>query len=307
MRHSVVQLGLFECFGYRDLRNLEGQRGSTAVPPELSSGNSLSRNPSGYGEETDGEQATGTSMISVASEGAKPSTVEHGQGEVSQQPNSQRKSNLGQFLTPGPVAHFMASLFAESSGEVRLLDAGAGAGSLTAAFLDRWGKEEVSVTAYEIDGTVASQLKDALSRYGNRCQVSVVERDFIQEAVYHIQLGSSKNGFTHAILNPPYRKINSHSLHRALLRAVGLETVNLYTAFVGLAVELMSEGGEMVAIIPRSFVTDFIISRFGSGCWRAQPWRVFTCFIAGQVPSTRTRSCRKTSSLSWCGEGHKEK
>jgi adenine-specific DNA-methyltransferase len=32
-----------------------------------------------------------------------------------------------------------------------------------------------------------------------------------------------------------------------------LETVNLYTAFLGLAIELMMEGGEIVAIIPRSF------------------------------------------------------
>ncbi len=37
------------------------------------------------------------------------------------------------------------------------------------------------------------------------------------------------------------------------MRAVGLETVNLYTAFLGLAIELMAEGGEIVAIIPRSF------------------------------------------------------
>jgi hypothetical protein len=65
--------------------------------------------------------------------------------------------------------------------------------------------------------------------------------------------GSKARNFTHAILNPPYKKINSDSAHRALLRAAGLETVNLYTAFVGLALQLMTEGGEIVAIIPRSF------------------------------------------------------
>ncbi len=49
-------------------------------------------------------------------------------------PNS--KSELGQFMTPAPVAEFMATLFAPvTQPEIRLLDPGAGVGSLTAAFL----------------------------------------------------------------------------------------------------------------------------------------------------------------------------
>ena len=45
--------------------------------------------------------------------------------------------------------------------------------------------------------------------------------------------------YTHAILNPPYKKLNSDSVHRALIRKVGIETVNLYTAFVALSALLM--------------------------------------------------------------------
>src|SRR5262249_37405632 len=48
-------------------------------------------------------------------------------------------------------------------------------------------------------------------------------------------------------------KLNSGSQHRALLRKVGIETVNLYTAFVALSVMLMRPHGQLVAIIPRSF------------------------------------------------------
>ncbi len=59
--------------------------------------------------------------------------------------------------------------------------------------------------------------------------------------------------FTHAILNPPYKKINSQSEHRAGLRSVGIETVNLYSAFVMLSIMLLADDGELVAIIPRSF------------------------------------------------------
>jgi hypothetical protein len=37
------------------------------------------------------------------------------------------------------------------------------------------------------------------------------------------------------------------------LRLAGIETVNLYSAFVALALTLMQPGGQLVAIIPRSF------------------------------------------------------
>src|ERR1035437_7231936 len=50
-----------------------------------------------------------------------------------------RKSALGQFMTPAPVARFMASMFPPSTlTKCKLLDAGAGVGALTCAFLDRW-------------------------------------------------------------------------------------------------------------------------------------------------------------------------
>ena len=166
----------------------------------------------------------------------------------------ERKAELGQFMTPASVAKFMAALFSARRGPVRLLDAGAGIGSLTAAFIERWGTRRMHVTAYEIDETLTSFLRDILSCYGNSgFEGTILKRDFIQDAVYCLKLGWKGEGFTHAILNPPYKKINSNSAHRALLRAVGLETVNLYTAFVGLAIELMRQGGEVVAITPRSY------------------------------------------------------
>ena len=92
--------------------------------------------------------------------------------------------------------------------------------------------------------------------------------DFIEQAVNKIQFGSG-NSFTHAILNPPYKKISSDSHHRKLLRQAEIETVNLYSAFVALALAMMSPGGQIVAIIPRSFCNgpyyrpfrDFVLER----------------------------------------------
>ena len=147
----------------------------------------------------------------------------------------------------------MASLFSSNTGPIRLLEAGAGVGSLIGAFLNKWGTTNCAVWAYEIDNFLSSSLRETLAKYvGQSFETTIVQRDFIEDSVFRLKLGNHPR-FTRAILNPPYKKINTDSTHRALLRAVGLETVNLYAAFVGLALELMSDGGEVVAIIPRSF------------------------------------------------------
>ena len=55
--------------------------------------------------------------------------------DISPTLDPRRRSKLGQFMTPGNVAGFMASMFGDLPDEVRLLDAGAGMGALTAAFV----------------------------------------------------------------------------------------------------------------------------------------------------------------------------
>lgn len=171
-----------------------------------------------------------------------------------------RRSEIGQFLTPASVASFMAGLFPKpGSDEVSLLDPGAGIGTLTAALLERWALSShqfrtVHVDAFELDEAVRSYLSDTFSCFHTKLPLTyrVIDGDFIERALDQIQFEPDRR-YTHAILNPPYKKINSDSRHRRLLRHIGLETVNLYSAFVGLALELLLPGGHLVAIIPRSF------------------------------------------------------
>lgn len=178
--------------------------------------------------------------------------------DVSAKLERKQRSALGQFMTPSRVADFMAGLFPlPAHRPIRLLDAGAGIGSLTAAFLERWGQGDVpriEVTAFEIDPVLQARLADTLAHYKQTLSVDghIHGTDFIEEAVNRLQFRDSHR-FTHAILNPPYKKIATRSRHRHLLRAVGIETVNLYSAFVALAIALMEPGGHVVAIIPRSF------------------------------------------------------
>jgi adenine-specific DNA-methyltransferase len=170
-----------------------------------------------------------------------------------------RKSELGQFMTPASVARFMASMFPATDLRVcQLLDAGAGIGALSCAFLDRWSSsdgfnfETVKAEAYEIDASLRGHLEPVLAGYSKRLPLSyqIFPDDFIKVAVLQAM---GERRFTHAILNPPYRKINSSSDHRLYLRQAGIETVNLYSAFVALALSLLKSNGQLVAIIPRSF------------------------------------------------------
>jgi tRNA1(Val) A37 N6-methylase TrmN6 len=185
------------------------------------------------------------------------------------------KAEFGQFMTPSSVARFMASLFPPSPLRAcRLLDAGAGVGALSCAFLDRWvmggfGFESVEATAYEIDEKLHVHLTQHLAGY-NRVTPRIIVGDYIELATANdLFTARQPTGYTHAILNPPYRKINSSSAHRLALRRVGIETVNLYSAFVALATGEAAPGGQIVAIIPRSFCNgpyyrpfrDFILER----------------------------------------------
>ena len=165
--------------------------------------------------------------------------VEQARLRVSKNTEAKRKSQLGQFLTPARTAEFMAALFSETKRPLcRLLDPGAGIGSLSSAFIERsitGGLDfaQVEVTAFELDERLHAELRNTLASYASQIPLhyEIVGGDFIEEAVNRLQFNYG-HSFTHAILNPPYKKINSTSRYRHLLRQVGIETVNLYSAFV---------------------------------------------------------------------------
>lgn len=73
--------------------------------------------------------------------------------EVSVKLDRKQRSALGQFMTPTCVADFMAGLFLPAqNSNVRLLDAGAGIGSLTAAFLERWARDGLGSGHVDVTG-----------------------------------------------------------------------------------------------------------------------------------------------------------
>jgi adenine-specific DNA-methyltransferase len=180
----------------------------------------------------------------------------------------QRRGGLGQFFTGVDTAKLMASMSLRSAERMRVLDAGAGAGVLTAALVTKICSlpnrpKELSLTAYEIDEGVLPDLRRTLnaceqlcSASGISCRWEIRATDFIESAVISLDEGlfqTDRLRFDIAIVNPPYKKFRSESRVRQLLRRLDIETSNLYAAFLALVVSLLNNEGELVAITPRSF------------------------------------------------------
>ena len=178
------------------------------------------------------------------------------------------RHELGQFLTPKHVADFMSGLFHARWAKLDLLDAGAGDGALTAALVRRLRAapckpKTIAVTAYEVDASLIEPLRLTLDRCQQECESDGIEfssvilnDDFISSVVPMLRadlFSSQIPHFNAAIVNPPYRKLRSDSGTRRLLRSIGIETSNFYAAFVALIIRLLTHGGELVAITPRSF------------------------------------------------------
>ncbi|MDM3845619.1 MAG: BsuBI/PstI family type II restriction endonuclease [Aphanizomenon gracile PMC638.10] len=181
--------------------------------------------------------------------------------------NPKQRSELGQFMTPATVARLMAGQFNNLSGHINLLDPGAGVGSLTAAFVERLltnsnQVESCFITAYEVEASFIPSLQECLNHCCQALKNRGIKADYCLQNESFIGSITENNlplfntytqNFTHAILNPPYKKINSKSIEKKILSKLGIETVNLYSAFVWLSILQLSINGEIVAITPRSF------------------------------------------------------
>jgi adenine-specific DNA-methyltransferase len=210
-------------------------------------------------------QIQAPTSVALAGEQKLLQRIDSFRREANARLDAQRKRELGQFMTPTPVARLMASMFVCDCEEVSVLDAGAGVGSLFASVVADLAArphapKRISITAFEIDPMFLPYLTMTVEG----CKSFCMERgiDFSAELIladfvgYHdgALFSASANRHYHCIiLNPPYRKIRSNSELRRTLRKVGIETSNLYAGFLAVAVQQLRPYGELVAITPRSF------------------------------------------------------
>lgn len=185
------------------------------------------------------------------------------------------RKERGHFGTPNEIASFMADLFAcLPDGEVRVLDAGAGVGTLAAAvcsrILKRSNPTRVSVELWENDARLLPRLsatmdacRNTLARIGHSMDYEIRDEDFI---LGNTQRSLFSDGpqprFDLAILNPPYFKLRKDSAQAQAMQHIVHGQPNIYSCFMAVATDLLVDGGEMVAITPRSYFNGPYFRRF---------------------------------------------
>lgn len=171
------------------------------------------------------------------------------------------QARLGQFFTPAPAAALVVGMPRLSQqGRLRVLDPGAGVGSLSAALVARAAAEcpelKIHVTAVETDAALIPALSQTLRACAAEANVTfdIVQDDFIYWATGSLEHQEDlEREFDLVVMNPPYSKLPARSGHRKAVQMTGVDCSNLYAAFVVLGHRALVPGGQIVAIIPRSF------------------------------------------------------
>ncbi|KDA41194.1 restriction endonuclease [Frankia sp. B2] len=182
------------------------------------------------------------------------------------------QETLGQFFTPARAASLIASMpRLPDEGSIKILDPGAGSGMLSAALVARVLAERpnlaVHVVAVECDEGVVPQLSNTLEACkiagDGRVTVELVQADFIAAST-GLDADERLAGFDLVIQNPPYAKLAASSASRTAVREAGADAPNLYAAFLALAARALRDGGQLVAITPRSFANGPYFGTFRS-------------------------------------------
>lgn len=185
-----------------------------------------------------------------------------------------RRRVLGQYMTPAPAAaELVAWLQLRLFDEIKLLEPSAGQGALVraaAAAIETIQQDAVppikaSVTAIELDKRFASTLESSVIAPEEQISYDVKWGDFLLhrdnaiidtpspgplDSSWPIDIGED---YTHVVMNPPYARIKSTSDYAQALRNMHAPSTNLYSAFISLGLRALRPGGQLVAIVPRSF------------------------------------------------------
>jgi len=185
------------------------------------------------------------------------------------------RKEKGHFGTPTEIAEFMAGMFPRlPAGTIRILDPGAGVGTLSAAICDRIARlkqpRKVLVEAWESDPALLPYLAktlhqcgDVLESQGHSFWFTIQSGDFILENADRPLFAKSRpREFDVAITNPPYFKLRKDSEHARAMAHVVHGQPNIYALFLAVAADLLRDNGYLVGITPRSYFNGPYFRRF---------------------------------------------
>ena len=213
-------------------------------------------------------------------EGERPAVYADRIGEwYAARKSDRHRKEHGLFLTPVPVADFMAGRIRAGGRKLRILDPAAGAGVLSCAAVEALvsGKPEaVELVAHEIDEDLIVPLRAVLDFLADWCRARGVALTIRIEAVDFIlahagalhsyggtlPFRTAAEDFDIVISNPPYFKIGRNDPRAVAASEVVHGQPNIYALFMGFGAALLRPDGDFVFITPRSFASGPYFRRF---------------------------------------------
>lgn len=146
-------------------------------------------------------------------------------------------------------------MFSDADKTIRCLDIGAGTGMLSIALVNRYGNQIDHIDCVEADPILAQICDAELQDISH----SVIVADVLTD--------TPNNKYERIILNPPYKKMATDDPRQ---EALPVHSANLYSAFLAIALTRLADNGEVVAIIPRSWMNGEYFSPFRK--WALSGW-----------------------------------
>ena len=189
----------------------------------------------------------------------------------------------GLYLTPVPVADFMAAQIDVSGSTLRLLDPAAGAGVLCCAAVERFIATKpppagIELVVYEDDSDLCGALTAVLDYLGDWCRARGVRlqsqircADFVAANASALRsvgelfpADSADGNFDAVIANPPYFKIGRNDPRALAASSVVHGQPNIYALFMAVGAAALRPSGALAYIVPRSFASGPYFQRFRS-------------------------------------------
>jgi adenine-specific DNA-methyltransferase len=187
---------------------------------------------------------------------------------------AQSRKERGHFGTSPAIADFMAGMITKIPKNARILDPGAGVGTLSAALCQRvlgeQSRRHLVFDLWENDPALEPRLRatmeacrKALRQAGHEMEYNVVTDDFVlgntQPSLFE---PAAEPSFDLVVMNPPYFKLRKESKHARVMEHIVHGQPNIYALFMAVAADLLVDGGELVAITPRSYFNGPYFKRF---------------------------------------------
>ncbi len=195
--------------------------------------------------------------------------------------SSQYRKAHGLYLTPVPVADFMAAQIRVSGKTLRLLDPAAGTGVLCCAAVERLAARRqppacIKLIAYEDDAGLRGPLSAVLDYLADWCrarrirlEAQIESADFVAahagalRSLGELLSADSPNGnFDAVIANPPYFKIGRNDPRALAASSVVHGQPNIYALFMAVGAAVLRQSGGFVYIVPRSFASGPYFQQF---------------------------------------------